>query len=316
MAKDQIKQGSGIVVKATGSWYTLKTTDGHILESNIKGKFRQEGFRSTNPVVVGDQVNYIIPSGQVTGVITEISERKNFIIRKASKLSKYSQIIAANIDQALLVISLVAPETHIEFIDRYFVSAEAYRIPAFLIINKIDLYDNPLKNKMKEMILTYRNAGYKCFQVSAKTGSNMDNLQGLMRGKINLLSGNSGVGKSTLINSLDPSLNLTTSEISKYHKTGKHTTTFVEMHELIFGGFVIDTPGIKGFGLVHMEKDEIYHFFPEIFRLSKMCKYYNCKHIDEPGCAVLQAVKEESISNSRYQSYRNLYLDEDSKYRK
>ena len=315
MGKSKISEGSAVVVKTTGSRYTLKKENGSILECNIKGKFRQEGIRITNPAVVGDQVSYEIHPGHKTGIITAISERKNFIVRKASKLSKYSQIIAANIDQALLIVSLVSPETHLEFIDRFLVSAEAYRIPVIIVFNKIDLYSKDKLKKMKKLKEIYQKAGYSSLEVSAKDNLNMEEVKNCVTGKINLFSGNSGVGKSTLINKLDPSLDITTAEISEYHQVGKHTTTFAEMHELYFGGFVIDTPGIKGFGMVHMEKEEIYHFFPEIFKKAKECKYYNCKHINEPGCAVLDAVEKGEVSISRYQSYRNLFLDEDSKYR-
>lgn len=315
MEKAEITKTQGIVIKSTGSWYTIKTDQGEMLECGIKGKFRQKGIRSTNPVVVGDRVSFELHTGQKTGNITAISERKNYIVRKASKLSKHSQIIAANIDQALLIVSMVSPETHTEFIDRFLVAAEAYRIPVTIVFNKIDLYSKSNMQKMNELKSIYLHAGYSSIDVSATENTNMEVVQESVKDKINLFSGNSGVGKSTLINKLDPSLNITTSEISEYHKTGKHTTTFAEMHELHFGGYIIDTPGIKGFGMVHMEKDEMYHFFPEIFRIAKSCKYYNCKHINEPDCAVINAVEQGNISISRYQSYRNLYLDDDSKYR-
>jgi len=315
MEKTEITKAQGVVIKSTGSWYTIKTDQGEVLECGIKGKFRQKGIRSTNPVVVGDRVSFELHTDQKTGNITAISERKNYIVRKASKLSKYSQIIAANIDQALLITSMVSPETHTEFIDRFLVAAEAYRIPVTIVFNKIDLYSESNMQRMNELKSIYLNAGYSSIDVSATENTNMEVIQESVKDKINLFSGNSGVGKSTLINKLDPLLNITTAEISEYHKTGKHTTTFAEMHELHFGGYIIDTPGIKGFGMVHMEKDEIYHFFPEIFKIAKNCKYYNCKHINEPDCAVINAVEQGDISISRYQSYRNLYLDEDSKYR-
>ncbi len=315
MNKNEIIKAQAVVIKTTGSRYTLRTGDGGILECGIKGKFRQAGIRSTNPVVVGDHVSFELHPGHETGTIISISERKNFIVRKSSKLSKYSQIIAANIDQALLIVSLTSPETHIEFIDRFLVAAEAYRIPVKLVFNKIDLYSKDKIQKMNELDSIYSKVGYPSLKVSAKENLNMADVKNCVKGKINLFSGNSGVGKSTLINKLDPALNITTSEISDYHKTGKHTTTFAEMHELHFGGYIIDTPGIKGFGMVHMEKNEIYHFFPEIFKIAQKCKYYNCKHINEPDCAIINAVEEGEISVSRYQSYRNLYLDEDSKYR-
>ena len=315
MEKLAITKAKGVVIKSTGSWYTLKTDHGEVLECGIKGKFRQKGIRSTNPVVVGDRVSFELHPGHKTGNITAISERKNYIVRKASNLSKYSQIIAANIDQAFLIVSMESPETHNEFIDRFLVAAEAYRIPVTIVFNKIDLYSESNIKRMSELRSIYLNAGYSSIDVSATENTNMDVVQASVKNKINLFSGNSGVGKSTLINNLDPSLNIATSEISEYHKVGKHTTTFAEMHELHFGGYIIDTPGIKGFGMVHMEKDEIYHFFPEVFKIAKNCKYYNCKHINEPDCAVINAVEQGKISISRYQSYVNLYLDEDSKYR-
>jgi len=305
----------GVVIKTTGSWYAVRTDPGPIFQCKIKGRLRQLGSKSTNPIVVGDRVHFHYDEDHKTGVITSISERKNFIVRKASKLSKQSQIIAANIDQAMLMVTLKAPETHIEFIDRYLVSAEAYRIPAFLLFNKSDLYDPDLLQHMKRLMAIYSEVGYPSYAISASTGQNLEKLRPLFRDKVSLLSGNSGVGKSTLINQLSPSLDLKTAPISEYHKSGRHTTTFVEMHPLGFGGYVIDTPGIKGFGLVHIEKDELYHFFPEIFSFSGHCKYYNCKHINEPGCAVIEAAERGKISASRYQNYVLMYLDEDQKYR-
>jgi len=316
MNKPKIISGQGRVIRSTGKTYIVRTEKGALLECVIKGGFRQEGSRDTNPVVVGDMVSYMIPEGLKTGVITSISDRQNAIIRKASNLSRYAQTIAANIDQALLVLSLTAPETPVEFIDRYLVAAESYRIPAVLIINKTDLYEAKKLNRLNNMIRLYQDIGYTCLATSAKTGLHLLELKKLLKGKISLLSGNSGVGKSTLLNHLDPSLNLTTAEISNYHQSGKHTTTYTEMHELFFGGYVIDTPGIRGFGLAHIEKKEIYHFFPEIFKQASKCKYYNCNHISEPDCAVIKAVEKGSISTSRYQSYLNMFLDEDLKYRK
>ncbi len=305
----------GIVVKSTGSWHTVMTDKGEKTDCKIKGRFRKQGFRNTNPVAIGDRVRVFIREKE-TPIITEIFERKNFIIRKASKLSKYSQIIAANIDQALLMATMITPKTYIEFIDRYLVSAEAYRIPAILVFNKTDSYSRDIISDMNQIISVYEKIGYTCLAISATEGTNLDKLKNLLEGKVSLLSGNSGVGKSTLINKLDTSYKLPTSEISNYHQTGKHTTTYAQMHELHFGGHVIDTPGIKGFGLVHMDKKEIYHFFPEIFLYSKECKYHNCMHIDEPECNVLKALKKGQISNIRYNSYVNLYLEEENKYRK
>ena len=316
MKKQKIISGQGRVIRSTGSSYLIRTEKGDSIDCVIQGKFRQKGSRDTNPIVVGDLVSYMIQEGVVTGVITAVSDRQNAIIRKATNLSHYSQIIAANIDQAVLVLSLTAPETLDEFIDRYLVAAESYRIPVFLVFNKADLYDGVLLKRMKRMIRMYEDIGYKGLTTSAKTEFHLVELKNILQGKISLISGNSGVGKSTLINLLDPSLNLATSEISTYHQAGKHTTTFAEMHELFFGGYVIDTPGIRGFGLAHIAKEEIYHFFPEIFKQAANCKYYNCHHVNEPGCAVIKAVKDEQISRSRYQSYLNMFLDQDLKYRK
>ncbi len=315
MTKKQKNLLKGMVVKTTGSWYRVKTKDGIFIECKIKGKFRQLGIRSTNPVAVGDQVHFIMQEKQETGLITSIEERKNYIARKASNLSKYSQIIAANIDQAILMISLREPKTLIEFIDRYLVTAQAYRIPVILLFNKIDLYSTEDKKKMNQLKTIYMKIGYPCIEISLKKEINLNEIEELIQEKISLLSGNSGVGKSSFINKLNSSFNISTSKISSYHKTGRHTTTSVEMYPLKNEGYIIDTPGIKGFGVVHIEKDEIYHFFPEIFQFSKNCRYYNCKHLNEPGCAVLDAVENEEISISRYQSYLNLFLDPDLKYR-
>lgn len=305
----------GIVVKSTGSWYTVVDDEGEKIDCKIKGKFRKLGFRSTNPVAIGDRVRVFVKDQEIP-VITEIFERKNFIIRRASKLSKHSQIIAANIDQAVLLATMITPKTYIEFIDRYLVSAEAYRIPAILVFNKTDSYSKNIISDMNQIISVYEKVGYTCLAISATEGTNLDLLKNLLKGKVSLLSGNSGVGKTTLINKLDPSYELPTSEISEYHQAGKHTTTYAQMHELYFGGHIIDTPGIKGFGLVHMDKEEIYHFFPEIFLYSKKCKYHNCMHIDEPECNVIKALKKGQISNIRYNSYLNLFLEEENKYRK
>ncbi len=315
MTKKQKNSIIGMVVKSTGSWYRVKTEDGSFTECKIKGKFRQLGIRSTNPVAVGDRVHFIMQENQETGLIISIKERKNYIARKASNLSKYSQIIAANIDQAILMISLREPETLVEFIDRYLVTAQAYRIPVILLFNKIDLYSTEDKKKLDQLKSTYMKIGYSCIEISLKEETNLNEVEELIQGKISLLSGNSGVGKSSFINKLNTSFNISTAEISSYHKSGRHTTTYVEMYPLKNEGYIIDTPGIKGFGVVHIEKDEIYHFFPEIFQFSKNCKYYNCKHINEPDCAVLNAVENGDISISRYQSYLNLFLDPDLKYR-
>ncbi|GET30465.1 putative ribosome biogenesis GTPase RsgA [Prolixibacter sp. SD074] len=277
-----------------------------------------KGIRTTNPVAVGDKVKYTVEenaSHNIPGVITEIEERRNYIIRKASNLSKESQIIAANIDQAFLIITIKDPATLPGFIDRFLVTTEAYRIPASLVINKLDIYNEKDYQKLEEYLWTYEEIGYKCYQVSAEKNFNIDALREVMRGKINVLSGHSGVGKSSIINRLDPELDLKTAQISDYHRQGKHTTTFSEMFEMPGGGYLIDTPGIRGFGVIDMEKEEISHFFPEIFKLLKECRYHNCTHIHEPGCAVKAALEAGEIPVTRYESYLSMVLGEDSKHR-
>ncbi|HOU00961.1 MAG: ribosome small subunit-dependent GTPase A [Bacteroidales bacterium] len=305
----------GLVIKSTGSRYRILYGSREIVECTIKGKFRVKDLRTTNPVAVGDQVLFEFAKERTSGVITEVLERKNYILRKASNLSKEVQIIAANIDQVFLMFTIILPETQAEFIDRFLITAEAYNIPASLIINKTDLYKEPELERMKYLISLYSNIGYKCFPVSVNTRSGIEDLKNKMQDKITLLSGNSGVGKTSFINILDPSLNLKTEEISEYHRQGKHITTFPEMHHLPFGGYVIDSPGMRGFGVVDMNRNEIYHFFPEIFRISKGCKFYNCLHLDEPGCAVRTAVENDLINPSRYRSYIKILEDENRKYR-
>jgi ribosome biogenesis GTPase len=305
----------GLVIKSTGSRYRVLYGKGDIAECMIRGKFRARDLKTTNPVVVGDNVLFEFGEKSGYGVITEVLERKNYILRKASNLSREAQIIAANIDHAFLMITMIMPETPREFIDRFLVTAEAYRVPASLIINKTDLYEEEEIEKMHLLTEVYRNIGYECFTVSLSGGTGVDVLRNKMMGKINLLAGNSGVGKTTLLNIFDPSLNLKTGEISSYHKQGRHITTFPEMHRMPFGGFIIDSPGIRGFGVVDMERNEIYHFFPEIFRTAARCRFYNCLHLDEPGCEVRKAVKEGLIDQLRYRSYVNILEDENSKYR-
>ncbi len=306
----------GLVIKSTGSWHTVKKEDGTLLECKIKGTFRLQGARMTNPVAVGDHVTIDPEPAGKQGVIQEILPRKNYIIRRASNLSRQYQIIAANIDQALLVITLASPETPFEFIDRFLASAEAYRIPVHLIINKMDLYNEDLQKQVDQLKQMYEQIGYPCLETSVVKGQNIEAFRTLLKDNVNVISGKSGVGKSSLINAVDPELQIKTEGVSSYHKTGKHTTTYTEMHPLVFGGYVIDTPGIKGFGVIDMEREEIYHFFPEIFRFSKGCKYYNCLHINEPNCAVIEALKSGKISPSRYKSYRSLLENQDKKYRR
>jgi ribosome biogenesis GTPase len=307
--------GKGIVIKSTGSRYKVLSETGEIIECVIKGKFRVKEVRTTNPIAVGDNVVFLADENKNSAIITEVLDRKNYILRKSSNLSRESQIIASNIDHLFLMITIILPETPVEFIDRFLITAEAYRVPASIIINKTDLYGPDEKKKMERLISVYTNIGYECFRLSLTDNTGMEPLIDKMKGKINLLSGNSGVGKTTLINKFDPSLNLKTDKVSNYHKQGKHITTFPEMHKMPFGGYVIDSPGLRGFGVVDMEKNEIYHFFPEIFRQSRECRFYNCLHLDEPGCAVKTAVENGKIDPLRYRSYVNILSDDNRKYR-
>lgn len=305
----------GLIIKNTGSWYTVKTDDGRIVECKVKGNFRLKGIRSTSPVAVGDYVD-IIMNAEGTALISAIDDRKNYIIRKASNLSKQSQIIAANLDQALLIITIKQPETSTTFIDRFLAGAEAYRVPVVLVFNKTDLLNDDERRYQQQMVTLYETIGYPCIEISAETGMGIDQLQTLLKQKVTLVSGNSGVGKSTLINAIIPHADQRTAEISNAHGTGMHTTTFSEMIELAEGGYLIDTPGIKGFGTFDIEPEELTSYFKEIFEFSKDCKFNNCTHTHEPGCAVLQAVENHYISVSRYQSYLNMLEDkDDSKYR-
>jgi ribosome biogenesis GTPase len=305
----------GIVLKSTGSRYRVLYGNNEVLECSIRGKLRIRELRTTNPVAVGDNVLFEFEGRSGQGIITRVLQRKNYILRKASNLSRESQIIAANIDQAFLMITIILPETQVEFIDRFLVTAEAYRIPALVIINKTDLYGEPEIGKMNYLKAMYDKAGYECLELSVLQSRGLDILRQRMMNRITLISGNSGVGKTSLLNALNPELRLKTAGISEYHKQGKHITTFPEMHPLPSGGYVIDTPGIRGFGVVDMERNEIYHFFPEIFRTSKNCRFHNCLHLDEPGCAVRTAVEKGEIDFLRYRSYLNIMEGDDRKYR-
>ena len=304
----------GLVIKNTGSWYTVLTDDGQLIECKIKGNFRLKGIRSTNPVAVGDRVE-IVPNNEGTAFITEIEDRRNYIIRKSINLSKQSHILAANVDQAILVVTVVNPQTSTTFIDRFLASAEAYRVPVILVFNKTDLLDEDTRRYQEAMVHLYQTIGYECYQISAETGEGVEALQPLLKDKITLLSGNSGVGKSTLINRLVPGASQRTAEISDAHNTGQHTTTFSEMIRLD-EGWLIDTPGIKGFGTFDMEPEELTSYFKEIFHFSQDCKFSNCTHTHEPGCAVLKALEDHYIAESRYRSYLSMLEDKDEgKYR-
>jgi ribosome biogenesis GTPase len=305
----------GLVIKNTGSWYTVRTDDGRTIESKIKGNFRLKGIRSTNPVAVGDIV-HIAVNQEGTAFITDIEDRRNYIIRRSQNLSKQSHIIAANVDQAFLIVTLRFPETSTTFIDRFLASAEAYDVPVVLVFNKTDLLNDDDLHLMEMMMSLYDSIGYKCFAISAANNEGIDALLPILKDKITLLSGNSGVGKSTLINLILPEANLRTAEISDAHNTGMHTTTFSEMLQLPCGGYIIDTPGIKGFGSFDMQPEEITSYFPEIFRFSKNCRFSNCTHTHEPGCAVIDAIEKHYIAQSRYQSYLSMFADkDDNKYR-
>jgi len=305
----------GLVIRSTGSRYTVKNGTA-ITSCTIKGKFRIKDITTTNPVAVGDIVKYEPPaSANEIGIITGIRERKNYIIRRAPNFSREAHLIAANIDQAFLMFTLYLPETRLEFVDRFLVTAEAYHIPVILLINKTDLYKDSVIEKLASVKKTYIDAGYSCHEISAVMETNIGIVKDLMKDKISLISGNSGVGKSTLINAIDKSINTKVAEISSYHKTGKHTTAFSEMYELENGGYIIDTPGIKGFGLIDFKENEIGLFFPEIFKLSKYCRYYNCSHTHEPGCRVKEELENGTLSLTRYKSYINILNEDKNKYR-
>jgi ribosome biogenesis GTPase len=303
----------GLITKSTGSWYQVQTPDKQKFDCRIKGKFRMKGITTTNPLAVGDVVDFEMEPEMGTGVITHLHPRKNYIIRKSINLSKQSQIIAANLDQALLVVTLASPRTSLGFIDRFLVTAEAYDIPAKLIFNKLDLFSGEGLEILADYEAIYENIGYPCYEVSALTGTNINQVQELLKDKVTLFSGHSGVGKSSLINVLLPQLELRTGEVSEWSDKGMHTTTFAEMFELPQGGYIIDTPGIRELGVIDIEKHELGRYFPEIRALMADCRFKNCRHINEPGCAVLQAVENGDIELSRYESYLSIYNGNDTR---
>ncbi len=299
----------GVVTKSTGSWITVRSTDGTRTECRLKGQFRIRGLRSTNPVAIGDKVEFDKQPDEDTGVITRIQERDNYIIRKSIKLSKTTHILAANLDQAFLIVTLARPKTSTGFIDRFLVTATGYYIPASIIFNKIDLYDEALASHEVKLKTIYEQAGYPCYSVSALRGDHVEQISNLLKEKTSLFSGHSGAGKSALITSIQPDLKLKTGMISEIHLKGKHTTTFAEMFELANGGFIIDTPGIKEFGLIDFEKNEIPRCFPEMERFLPQCRYKNCTHTHEPGCAVKKALQTGDVSPMRYNSYLSILND-------
>lgn len=303
----------GLVVKSTGSWYTVLGEDGQRVDCRIKGKFRTQGIKTTNPVAVGDWVHYVLEPDQESAVITHLEPRRNYIIRRSVNLSKQTQIIGANLDQALLVVTLASPPTSLGFIDRFLVTAEAYSIPAVLVFNKLDLFSEEGLEVLADYMSVYEDIGYACYAVSAEAGTNIDEIQALLKDKVTLVSGHSGVGKSTLINAIEPAAKLRTGEISDWSDRGKHTTTFAEMIDLDFGGKLIDTPGIRELGVVDIEKEELSHFFPEMRERMNACRFHNCRHINEPNCVVLEAVASGDIAESRYDSYLSIYNNQDTR---
>mgnify|MGYP003575519916 FL=1 len=303
----------GLVTKSTGSWYQVLGDDGNRYECRIKGIFRTQGIKTTNPIAVGDRVEFEIEQGQQSAVITKLEPRKNYIIRRSVNLSKQTQIIGANLDLALLVVTLASPPTSTGFIDRFLVTAEAYGIPAALVFNKLDLFSDEGLEILAEYIAIYENLGYPCFTVSALEKENIETLNEVLKDKITLISGHSGVGKSTLINAIIPGSDLKTGNISDWSDKGKHTTTFAEMIDLPFGGKLIDTPGIRELGIVDIEPQELSHYFPEMRNLLNQCKFHNCRHINEPGCAVLDALENGGVEPSRYDSYLSIYNNENNR---
>ena len=308
----------GVVYKSTGSWYTIKSFEGVFYECKIKGKFRIEGIKSTNPIAVGDQVEFEVETkgDETLGIINKIRPRENYIIRKSVNLSKQTHIIAANVDVAFLLVTLNNPPTFTSFIDRFLVTAQAYQIKAVLLFNKMDSYNQEEILEINYLAALYTSIGYTCIYISAKTGKNIDKVKQMMLGKVSMFSGHSGVGKSTLVNILEPTLELKTSEISSQHMQGQHTTTFAEMYDLSFGAQIIDTPGIKGFGVVEVDKQELGNYFPEFFELKGHCKFNNCLHLQEPKCAIKQALENDTLSWSRYKSYLQILEGEQDYFRK
>ncbi len=307
----------GLVLKSTGKWYEVKGEDGLVYQCQIRGKFRLKGSTTTNPVAAGDHVEFTLEN-ETNGNINAIDERRNYIIRKSVNLSKEAQIVASNIDMAFLVVTTNRPQTTPGFIDRFLITAEAYGVETVLVFNKIDQYDSPMEAPkerimLEELIDTYSGIGYVCLKTSVFTEEGMEELKAMMAGKVCLLSGHSGTGKSSIVNYFIPEGDIRIGDISESSNKGQHTTTFAEMHELPFGGYIVDTPGIKGFGLVDIPKDELHHYFKEFFAALPNCKFNNCKHINEPGCAVIKGVEEGTIAASRYNSYLSMFEDEDER---
>lgn len=301
----------GTIVKSTGSWYLVRTADGNLISCRLKGKFRLSGIKHTNPVTVGDQVQFEMEPESENGIIHKIEDRRNYIIRKANNLSKQTHIIASNLDQCMLIATLAYPKTSLGFMDRFLVTAEAYHIPAIIVFNKVDLMKNGLEEILQETIELYQKIGYKCLSTSTITQEGLDELKHILKDKTTLLSGHSGVGKSTLINAIAPGLHLKTGIISNYSLKGQHTTTFAEMHPLSFGGYIVDTPGIREFGLVDFDLSEVSHYFKEMQPLIGKCKYNNCMHLNEPDCAIQEAVAKGQISEERFGSYLSIISNQD-----
>lgn len=301
----------GVVVRSTGSWYTVRVNKDESYETRIKGKFRNKGIKTTNPIAVGDNVVFELRENG-DGIISEILPRNNYIIRKSVNLSKQSHIIASNIDQALLLVTIASPATSTGFIDRFLITAEAYHIPVTIVFNKVDIYSESELSKLNELKAIYEKIGYQCLEISAKLKNGVDEVKSIMKDKTTLLSGHSGVGKSTLVNAIDSTLNLKTAGVSDSHNKGKHTTTFAEMFELEIGGFLIDTPGIKGFGLVEFQKSDLSHYFIEFREYLHDCKFNNCQHVNEPKCAVIEALNNGEIAESRYQNYLMIWEEDEN----